>query len=299
MNSDISRRPPAICFLPHPERPNWRLAKRPLSRMNWPLGMPAGLEGKTVGDLGPDDCIICYSNSTALFIPRPGVKARIVVQFQEPSALHQRLIRWLPFVQWRFYRILTYVPAVLKRFARARMMHGAQTWVGDWETVDCTKTAELSMIASAKRSLPGHELRHAVVGRLRKEGVDVAILGRGYKPFKRKSDGLAPYRYSLIIENSREQNYFTEKIVDCLLCKTVPIYWGAPNIGEFFDVRGMIICETMDEIMGALKDIGPEDYQSRRPFIEANRAKAAQYAAPELDAARIIERDLAADLQKA
>jgi hypothetical protein len=29
------------------------------------------------------------------------------------------------------------------------------------------------------------------------------------------------------------ENWVTEKIVDCVITGTVPIYWGAPNIGEY------------------------------------------------------------------
>jgi hypothetical protein len=49
------------------------------------------------------------------------------------------------------------------------------------------------------------------------------------------------YQYSIVIENSREINYFSEKLLDCLLTYTVPIYFGCPNIQDFFDVTGWII----------------------------------------------------------
>jgi hypothetical protein len=73
-------------------------------------------------------------------------------------------------------------------------------------------------------------------------GLDIAVLGRGYQPFENKQDGLLNYRYSVIIENVKEPDYFTEKLFDCLLCGTLPIYLGAPNIGDYFDVAGMILC---------------------------------------------------------
>ena len=106
----------------------------------------------------------------------------------------------------------------------------------------------LSLIASAKRSLVGHKLRHQVVAWLKQAGIEVDVMGGGYRPFERKSDGLAPYRYSIVIENSREHGYFTEKLVDALLCRTVPIYWGAPDIETYFDMRGMIVCSTLEEV---------------------------------------------------
>ena len=34
--------------------------------------------------------------------------------------------------------------------------------------------------------------------------------------------------------------YFTEKLLDCFLTRTVPVYWGCPDIYEYFDLDGII-----------------------------------------------------------
>jgi len=49
-----------------------------------------------------------------------------------------------------------------------------------------------------------------------------------------KFNGLADYTYTIAIENSRQQNYWTEKLADALLCWCIPIYWGCPNLNDFF-----------------------------------------------------------------
>jgi hypothetical protein len=49
-----------------------------------------------------------------------------------------------------------------------------------------------------------------------------------------KYNGLIGYRYTLALENGQHTNYFTEKIVDAYLTWTLPLYWGCPNIDEFF-----------------------------------------------------------------
>ncbi len=49
-----------------------------------------------------------------------------------------------------------------------------------------------------------------------------------------KEKGIQDYKYSIAIENSSQENYFTEKIIDCLLLWSMPIYWGCPNISNFF-----------------------------------------------------------------
>jgi hypothetical protein len=50
-----------------------------------------------------------------------------------------------------------------------------------------------------------------------------------------KIDGLIDYKYSIAIENCAENNYFTEKITDCILTDTTPIYYGCPNIELFLN----------------------------------------------------------------
>ena len=47
--------------------------------------------------------------------------------------------------------------------------------------------------------------------------------------------------FHVCIENVRQENYFSEKLLDCFLTRTIPIYWGCPNIDSYFDVRGMIL----------------------------------------------------------
>ena len=47
-------------------------------------------------------------------------------------------------------------------------------------------------------------------------------------------------------------DHFTEKLLDCMLCRTLPIYWGTPNIEEYFDVAGMIICNSLTDFQQAV-----------------------------------------------
>jgi hypothetical protein len=51
---------------------------------------------------------------------------------------------------------------------------------------------------------------------------------------------LLSYRYSIAIENTAAPYYFTEKINDCFLNYTVPVYYGCKNIGAFFPEKSFI-----------------------------------------------------------
>jgi hypothetical protein len=47
-----------------------------------------------------------------------------------------------------------------------------------------------------------------------------------------KADGLIPYKFSVCMENSVWDDYISDKIIDAVLCRTIPIYVGARNIHE-------------------------------------------------------------------
>jgi hypothetical protein len=112
-----------------------------------------------------------------------------------------------------------------------------------------------SIIASGKTEQVGHILRHSTVDWIRKNTLAVDVLGRGYQPFEEKEDGLLLYNYSVIIENCQESDYFSEKLLDCILCNTIPIYWGCPNISDYFDVTGFLICNTEHELRTSIKNL--------------------------------------------
>ena len=49
--------------------------------------------------------------------------------------------------------------------------------------------------------------------------------------------------FSIVVENKKLPNYFTEKVVDCFLAHTFPLYHGCSNFKEFFDKDSF---ETID-----------------------------------------------------
>ncbi|WP_051646215.1 hypothetical protein [Allgaiera indica] len=279
----------AIAILPYGVKPGRALAAMPLDRLNWPLGRPARLVAGRVRDLGPRDHLLLYP-SGRLWLPfaAPGVKARLSLMIVEPEALHARHMAKARRHHRRFHRILTCNPGLLAAIPNGLDFVFGSTWVPEWRETDLTKTGMLSLIASGKRDLPGHKLRHEMVDWLRAGGGAADVMGGGYVPFERKSEGLAPYRYSLVIENVRERGYFTEKLVDALLCRTLPIYWGAPDIANYFDPAGMILCENRAQMEAAVRAMSEADYNARADALTANQARAAKFADTENRAARAV-----------
>lgn len=281
--------PPLIAVLPYGTKPGRGLGAIALNLLHWPLGAPVLAPGSTIANLGPDDHLLLYPATWIYFRSRDDVKAQLSVMVGEPEAYHWRHMRLLHWFHGRLFRILTSNARLLRNTPNAVFFSCGHTWVPEWETLDCSKTRMLSIIASAKRSLTGHKLRHRTIDWLRTAGVDVEIMGGGYRRFEKKSEGLASYRYSIVIENCREETYFTEKLIDAMLCETVPIYWGAPDVEAFFDGRGIIVCKSLDEIKAAVAALSVADYESRREAIASNRLRAATYAHYERRAAQLVQ----------
>ena len=193
---------------------------------------------------------------------------------------------------WRFYKILSKNQNLIKNIKNGEFFYYGSTFLSDLNEINITKKDMASLIASAQNQHPGHKLRHEVANYIKDLKINVAVIGRGYKPFKKKEDGLKSYKYSVIIENSSEVNYFTEKLIDACLLETVPIYWGAPNISEYFDVRGFIICENFEEIKYAMSKMSDEDYLSKIKWIKKNKKTASYHADFKKRAAQIIKQSL-------
>ena len=102
------------------------------------------------------------------------------------------------------------------------------------------KTKAISCIASNLKYLKGHRRRLNFINILRQRLPQTDLFGKGTCFLPDKMDGLLPYRYSIAIENYSSPHYFTEKINDCFLAYTVPLYYGCKNIGQYFPEKSFI-----------------------------------------------------------
>jgi len=123
------------------------------------------------------------------------------------------------------------------------------------------KTKLISVIASDKRHTPGHRARFDFVERLKKHfGERLDVFGWGGREIPDKWDGIAPYKYHIAIENSAQPDYWTEKLSDAYLAGAFPIYYGAPNIHDYFPAECLRLIDinnavgAIDQIEESLKD---------------------------------------------
>jgi hypothetical protein len=125
----------------------------------------------------------------------------------------------------------------------------------------------ISMIASNKRYCPGHNYRQLIVERYRDK---VDCFGKGHRFIEKKETGLNDYYFSIAMLNDSYPNYFTEILTDCFATGTIPIYWGDPFIGEFFNEKGII--PLTDNFM--VEDLSPDLYFSKMEYIKENFERA-------------------------
>ena len=141
----------------------------------------------------------------------------------------------------------------------------------------------ISFNYSNKKYLPGHKLRHIISERY--SNFDSKVLhklGSGPEGIRidEKGEMLKSYFFSICIENSLYEDYFTEKILDCFISGVIPIYWGTSNIYKYFNERGIFRFESLaelDEIINKIKNNGIEIYKSMEKFVEKNYQTAKSY----------------------
>ena len=118
------------------------------------------------------------------------------------------------------------------------------------------KTGLMSVVSSDKASIPEHRKRFAFINRMIGHFKDrLTVLGSingNYCSDKFKA--LAPFQYAIAIEAAPFPDYWTEKIADCYLCETMPFYYGAPNIGDYFD-RDSFIAIDLDDYQASVRAI--------------------------------------------
>lgn len=141
------------------------------------------------------------------------------------------------------------------------------------------KTGQLGLLCSNSTLTDEHVRRLKFVRQLTAHfGERVDMFGIGTRPLGDKWDGIAPYRYSIVLENSSHPNYWTEKLADTFLGWSFPFYWGCPNLADYFpegsycyldrdDPRGS--CERIERAMadGAYEKSLPQLAEARERVL--------------------------------
>jgi len=205
----------------------------------------------------------------------------------EPQAIYK--LQHLILSNWKSYKyILTYNDALL-HLPNARKYLVGTTWIekADAESIDITeKKFQMSSLTGNKRITLGHNFRIDVYMH-QNDLLDIRIpcvwYLSGLPPVAGKGSNkialFKNFQFSLVIENSRQNNYFTEKLCDCLYTKTIPIYYGCPNIQEYFDTTGWIIItsESFDELKEKISILDDTYFEKYIDTVNKNYLEVQKY----------------------
>jgi len=178
----------------------------------------------------------------------------------------------------QFDAILTWGQEILDNCPNAVFHPMGISWL-DKEYVDnvdnIQKRFEIAFLCGGKQHIEGHHLRH----RLHKREDEITIPKQWHYtlPDYDYNEGnhtvtdmygkkvLWESMFTIVIENSSNRNYHTEKIIDAFLSKTFPIYWGCPNLEELgYNPDGFIYCKDENEIIDNVNKLTPEFYNERK-----------------------------------
>ena len=137
------------------------------------------------------------------------------------------------------------------------------------------KKFKASFITSSKVQTPGHIIRQEIYDRLPESVNGLSILKHKSPPYlPSKKPLLDEYQFHITPQNASHDNWFDDKIMDSLMAKTIPLYWGCPNIGDFFNLDGIIQFKTYDELVSKLSILTPEYYAQHYTAVQDNFERA-------------------------
>lgn len=185
-----------------------------------------------------------------------------------------------------FDKIFTFSAKILNEVPNSVFIpFQASPWYGrgENEIIDSElfnkKTKNISFLSSNKVMCDMHKFRLSLANKCKKENLaDTFGTFDGGKPAS-LADVLTKYRYTIIIENEIDDYYFTERLTNCFLSMTIPIYCGAPKIGNYFNEDGIIKLNISDadKIEEILKNCNQDDYNNRLSAVIDNFNRVQKY----------------------
>lgn len=210
-----------------------------------------------------------------------------IAWLHEPPCLGEmhRVYNDIMHISHRYEKVLTYDARLLMLDpTKYHLQVYGGCWIdeSDWGIHHKLQSRLCSMLVGTKNETAGHKLRLEIADKL--AGLVTFYGARGVTADYSRGTKYrvnSPYRFTVITETCRMDNLLTEWLIDALAVGTVPIYWGCPNIDNFFDPRGILSFTTADECVDIVKSLSVKLYESMRPYISDNLALMRLYAMPD------------------
>ena len=266
------------------------------SDIDWLTETPPTLPD-LVEDLDDSYVLVLFSSTRTWIEPKGKIRCKLAVFIAEPASIQYLSHNlWPKIFNKKFEFILSWNPALACSCSNCiyAPFSDSEILISEQPNFEAIKPNKSVIIASSKKSTSGHKLRHQIIKIAKGSDLKMDVYGRGYQPFEKKLDLLSKYYASVIIENSREPSYFTEKITDTVLAGAIPIYWGAPNIGDFFNENGIIIFSSANDLIANKKYIN----QLSNTDLLKERAENYHLATKQLDHRSVIRKKILSFLEK-
>lgn len=178
---------------------------------------------------------------------------------------------------------------LLTTFEDLFQLHDSTLWLGCTPFVEpdqnIKKKFAVSSILGGRRGFPGHDLRFELYEKRSRIKVpfDFYLASRNRlpdwyytgdyllcPPEKKEKKIMFDCMFHVAIDSFKRDHYFSEKLIDPFLTKTVPIYWGAPNIHYYFNPDGIIQVNSVEDIIWVCNGLGEHHYTMMKDAIEDN-----------------------------
>ena len=195
-----------------------------------------------------------------------------------------------------FTGILTWNEELLNTLPNAILFHhvgeggcgmAENNYLKDFNHQHPEKSFNISFLSGAKSLVEGHKFRQEIykigdqintpkkwfytLDDFSKDNFKKGGVGRPDNIWHSKKVCYIDTMFHIGVENINTNNWYTEKITDAFATKTVPIYWGCPNLGDLgYDERGILRFNTIPELISLVNSLTPERYYDMMLYIKYN-----------------------------
>ena len=198
----------------------------------------------------------------------------------EPRSIQPDNYEWLEHNYDKFKYVFTHDSRLQQVCDNAKVIYWGMGNANYNSFNDVPKTKLVSMVSSDKELCELHKVRKQLAMDLKGHPLVDTMGTFDGGDFVDTKTIYASYRFSIVVENYIDDDWFTEKICNCFANNTIPIYIGSPKIYKFFNPHGIISLEP-EKIKKWLRYATPEilkgEYLLRLDAINDNYERVKEY----------------------
>lgn len=204
-----------------------------------------------------DNNILVFTDTCLYFVNNFNNDYIKIAWLIEPRSILPKLYDNITLLEDKFDYICTYDNKLLQRSDKYIFIPIAcGHWIYDDDIKIHNKTKNISIILSPKRKTIGHKLRHKIV-----DNINLDKYGKEFKNINNKIEGLKDYRFHVVVENDKIDNYYSEKLLDAFITGCIPFYFGTKN--NDFNDEGIIYFNDLNDLKDKIDKYANEEYYNK------------------------------------